>query len=51
MIVWDEGIEVSQTPDDDGWRDDRNFPDDPEDPSEPTEPVKRKGGRPRKDAK
>lgn len=25
MIVWDWGIEESQTPDADGWRDDHNF--------------------------
>ena len=25
MIVWDEGVEASQTPTEGGWRDDRNF--------------------------
>lgn len=47
MIVWDLGVEESQTPDAEGWRDDRLFPDEPIDP-DIDEPVKRKGGRPRK---
>ena len=25
MVVYDWGVEESQTPDSDGWRDDRNF--------------------------
>lgn len=40
MIVYDWGVEESQTPDEDGWRDDRNF--------DAPEPPKNKGGRPRK---
>jgi hypothetical protein len=40
VIVYDEGVCVSQTPDEDGWRDDRDFPTDDE--------PKRKPGRPRK---
>ena len=45
MIVWDEGVETSQTPDEDGWRDDRDFPED--DPSSP-ESSRKKPGRPPK---
>ncbi len=41
MIVYDLGTEESQTPDSDGWRDDRNFTAEPE-------PEKRKPGRPKK---
>lgn len=40
MIVHDWGVEESQTPDSDGWRDDRNFGDAPLDPPKP------KRGRP-----
>jgi hypothetical protein len=46
MIVWDMGVEESQTPATEGWRDDRDFP---HEPIEATpEPPKNKGGRPRK---
>jgi hypothetical protein len=45
MIVWDRGVEESQTPDEDGWRDDRMFPvplpiEDPETPKNPGRPKK-----------
>ena len=35
MIVHDRGVEESQTPDEDGWRDDRNFGDEPKPKGKP----------------
>lgn len=37
MIVYNEDQDISQTPDEDGWRDDRNFDEEP----------KKKRGRPK----